>query len=138
MCGNNNECSCSFIKTLELILTLQQKGEDCDCPTGCTKPFLGPTPSGICLNTRPITLYNCSNNELWSLPYTLNGTTGTSTVFRIENLDDNCATFRVLAPNPDTNEATSFPYISTNDFFTINLNCVGALRCLTDTFVSGI
>lgn len=138
MCGGNKNCNCSFAKTLELILILQQKGENCDCPKGCSKPFLGPTPSGTCLNTRPITLYSCCNNTLWTIPFTLNGTTGTSSVFRIENLDDNCATFRVLAPNPETSEATTFPYVSTNDFFTINLDCIGALKCLEDTFVSGV
>lgn len=137
MCGENQGCSCDFIKTLELILMLQQKGEDCDIPDGCTRPFLGPTPSGICLNTRPITLYSCCNNSLWTIPFTLNGITGESTVFRIENLDDNCATFRVLAPNPDTTD-TLFPYVATNDFFTIKLDCVGILKCLEDTFVSGV
>jgi len=137
MCGKNNNCTCSFIKTLELILMLQQQGEDCEIDNGCSRPFLGPTPSGVCLNTRPITLYTCCNNTLWSLPYTLNETTGESTVFRIENLDDNCATFRVLAPNPDTTN-TLFPYVATTDFFTINLDCVGVLKCLEDTFVSGI
>jgi hypothetical protein len=137
MCGKNNDCTCSFTKTLELILMLQQQGEDCEVDNGCSRPFLGPTPSGICLNTRPITLYTCCNNTLWTLPYTLNGTPGESTVFRIENLDDNCATFRVLAPNPDTAN-TLFPYVATTDFFTINLDCVGVLKCLDDTFVSGI
>lgn len=138
MCGGNRECTCSFIKTLELILILQQKGEDCEIQNGCSKPFLGPTPSGICLNTRPITIYSCGNNTLWTMPFTLNGTTGESTVFRIENLDDNCATFRVLAPNPDTNERGMLPYVATNDFFTINLDCVGVLKCLEDTFISGV
>ncbi len=138
MCGNNNSCSCSFISTLELILMLQQKGEDCDIPNGCSKPFLGPNPSGFCLNTRPISFYSCCNNTLWTMPYTLNNTTGTSSVFRIENLDDNCATFRVLAPNPDTTAIDAFPYVATQDFFTINLNCVGVLDCLADTYVSGL
>lgn len=137
MCGGNGSCSCSFIRTLELILMLQQKGEDCDIPNGCSKPFLGPTTSGICLNTRPITLYSCCNNTLWTMPFTLNGTTGTSSVFRLENLDDNCATFRVLAPNPDTTDQT-FPYVTTNDFFTINLSCIGVLNCLEDTYISGV
>ena len=135
MCGENRDCTCSFIKTLELILMLQQKGEDCDIPNGCTRPFLGPTPSGICLNTRPITLYSCCNNTLWTMPFTLNDTTGESSVFRIENLDDNCATFRVLAPSTAD---PLFPYVATTDFFTINLDCVGVLKCLEDTFVSGI
>lgn len=138
MCCGNENCSCSFIKTLELILMLQQKGEDCEIDNGCSKPFLGPTPNGICLNTRPITLYSCCDNTLWTMPYTLNGTDGTSSVFRIENLDDNCATFRVLAPNPDTNDVGLFPYVATNDFFTINLRCIGVINCLEDTFVSGV
>ncbi len=137
MCGSNNN-SCSFISTLELILMLQQKGEDCNVPNGCSKPFLGPDATGICLNTRPITFYSCCNNNLWTMPYTLNGINNSSSVFRIENLDDNCATFRVLAPNPNTSEVGTFPYIATNDFFTINLNCVGVLKCLGDTYVSGL
>ena len=137
MCGGNENCSCSFIKTLELILMLQQKGEDCEIDNGCSKPFLGPTPNGICLNTRPITLYSCCDNTLWTMPYTLNGTDGTSSVFRIENLDDNCATLRVLASNPDTTD-TTFPYVATNDFFTINLDCIGVINCLEDTYVSGV
>ncbi len=138
MCGNNNECSCSFIKTLELILMLQQKGEVCDVENGCSKPFLGPILNNVCLNTRPISLYSCCNNTLWTMPYTLNGTPGTSTVFRIENLDDNCATFRVLAPNPNTEEQETYPYVATNDYFTINLKCIGAIKCLGDTYISGV
>lgn len=59
--------------------------------------------------------------------------TTTSTVFRLEKLDDNCATCRVLATNPD--DTSSYPFVTTNSFFTINLNCVCVLRCLDDTFV---
>ena len=61
-----------------------------------------------------------------------------SSVFRIEKIDGCCATFRVLAPNPDTEEATAFPYVATNSFFTMNLNCVCCLRCLQDTAVECI
>jgi hypothetical protein len=28
-----------------------------------------------------------------------------------------------------------FPYIATNSFFTVNLNCVCILKCLDDTYV---
>ena len=59
--------------------------------------------------------------------------TTTSNVFRLEKLDGCCATCRVLAPNTD--EAATYPYVATNSFFTINLNCVCILRCLDDTFV---
>lgn len=61
-----------------------------------------------------------------------------SNVFRIEKLDGCCATFRVLAPNTDTTEVTTIPYVATNSFFTMDLNCVCALRCLQDTFVECI
>ena len=59
-----------------------------------------------------------------------------STVFRVEKIEGNCATFRVLADNPD--QTSLNPYVATNSFFTMNLNCVCALRCLNDTFVECI
>ena len=58
--------------------------------------------------------------------------TTTSNVFRIEKLDDNCATFRVLVPTVDDDTVT---YTSTNSFFTINLDCICVLKCLADTFI---
>ena len=64
--------------------------------------------------------------------------TTTSSVFRVEKIDENCATFRVLALNDDPTESATIPYIATNSFFTVNLNCVCVLRCLNDTFVECI
>ena len=40
------------------------------------------------------------------------------------NLDECCVKCRVLAPNPDTVNAPTFPYVATDDFFTINLKCL--------------
>ena len=60
-----------------------------------------------------------------------------SNVFRVEKVDGCCATFRVLAPNPDTTE-TNIPYVATNSFFTMNLGCCCVIRCLNDTFVECI
>lgn len=57
-----------------------------------------------------------------------------SNVFRVEKIDGCCATFRVLAPNTDQTDVAN-PYVATNSFFTMNLNCICALRCLNDTFV---
>lgn len=65
-------------------------------------------------------------------------TINTSCVFRVEKIDGCCATFRVLAPNPDSNEVLTIPYVATNSFFTMNLNCVCSLRCLNDTAVECI
>ena len=56
-----------------------------------------------------------------------------SSVFRIEKLDGNCATFRVLADNMDGTSQN--PYIATNSFFTMSLDCCCVCRCLSDTYV---
>ena len=138
MCDNNNEqtqnngCEC-LSEILETIVNLQNQDFSCEDFGGCDKPYLGPTPNVVCYNTRPISFYNCTTGSLWSFPYTLNGVSGTSSVFRVENVDDCCCTCRVLAPNttPDDNN----DYDATSDFFTINLNCVSAIQCLNDTFV---
>ena len=134
-----NEESC-LKDTLCVILKLQKKGQILDdVNESCDRPFLGPSLNNGFFNTRPITLYCCRNNALWTMPYTVNGTTSTSSVFRIEALDDNCcATFRVLAPNPEESCCNSIPYIATNSFFTINLDCLCAIRCLDDSFVENV
>ena len=121
-------------ETLNFILTLQ-KNASCDpsCMEGCTRPFLGPEANDICYNTRPITLFTCCTGTNWTFPYELDGTTGTSTVFRIENVEGNCATFRVLIPNTENDETT---YSFSNSFFTIDLSCVLALQCLPDVFAN--
>ncbi len=137
MCSsNNNDCSC-FAKIIERIISLQQQGDTCGDFGGCDKPFLGNLANVVCLNTRPITFYSCSGTQ-FTFPYTLNGVEGTSGVFRVENLDECCCKCRVLAPNPDTSTTSTFPYVATDDFFTINLKCVCAIKCLGDTFVSGV
>ena len=129
----NNECQNCIGEVLQTILTLQKRETPgCEDDT-CTRPFLGPNPTTLCFNTRPISLYTCCNHALLEFPYTLNGTPGTSSVFRVENLDECCATCRILAENP-TPDATN-EYVATNSFVTINLNCVGAITCGTDLYV---
>ena len=124
----------SISDTLNLILTLQKNAccTDENCEAGCTRPFLGPSTNTICFNTRPITLYSCCLGTLWTMPYEINGTEGESSVFRIENIEGNCATFRVLIPNTTADETT---YTLSNSYFTIDLSCVLAMQCLEDTYV---
>lgn len=141
MCCNNKEsqnhttsscCSC-LNELLERIILLQQNTSQ-TCEEGCDRPFLSDTTLTPCLNTRPINLYSCCSNILWTMPYTQNGVTGTSSVFRIENIDDCCAKFRVLVPST----TTPITYTTTNDFFIMNLECIGAIKCLGDVFVAGV
>ena len=131
MLESNNQCCLG--KILKLIEKLQKNSccyEDID--NTCSRPFLGIPLNIECYNTRPVTLYT-SNNILFEAPYTLDTTEGTSNVFRVEKVNNNSATLRVLAPNPDT--TSTFPYVKTDSFITVNSSCICALRCLPDTFV---
>ena len=121
-------------ETLNYIVTLQKNSCNSDnCQNSCTRPFLGPSDPTICYNTRPITLYMCCTGNLWEMPYELGETTGTSTVFRVENVEGNCATFRVLIPNTVSDVTT---YTLSNSYFTIDLSCVLALQCLPDIYAN--
>ena len=137
MCNNNQENTCEncIADILKVILLLQESvcGND-TCLQTCDRGFLGQNCATFC-NTRPVVLYTCgSNGTPLAMPISRDpAVTETSTVCRLEKLDNCCATFRVLAPNTDTTNA--FPYVATNSFFTINLNCVCIIRCLDDTFV---
>lgn len=137
MCCKNNENSGCVAEILTVISVLQ-KNANCGeaCLDTCDRGFLGCGTTTIGCNTRPVMLYTCcGNGTAWSMPISKSPTeTVTSNVFRVEKIDGNCATFRVLTPNPDTTE-TSIPFVSTNSFFTMDLNCCCVLRCLNDTYV---
>lgn len=146
MCNeNSNDCRC-MAEILNVINILQNNAECGDaCLDTCDRGFLGSSTTSAFLNTRPITLYTCAGNGTpWSMPITredvICGEVGVtcSNVFRVEKVDGCCATFRVLADNPDETQAATIPYVTTNSFFTMNLNCVCALRCLNDTYVEGV
>lgn len=133
-----NENSCCFSKTLKLIDILQRSSEQEECfDNSCSRPFLGVNIPNLCFNTRPVTFYGCNNN-LITVNYTavIDGetTTGTSSTFRVENVDEGCVRLSVLIPNPDTTD-TLRPYINTRDIITLNLGCICALKCLPDTIV---
>ena len=147
MCNNeNNQCQC--ISEILTVISILQKNANCTdtcCLDTCDRGFLGCGTNTLGCNTRPIMLYTCCGNGTpWSMPTTkTDGTCGDegvvcSSVFRVEKIDGCCATFRVLADNPDAETAATIPYISTNSFFTMNLNCVCSLRCLNDTYVDTI
>ncbi len=138
MCNDNNTNSLAEI--LSVILVLQQNACVDSCLDSCDRPMLGGGPSCLVCNTRPVMIYTCGNGSTpWSMPVNKDSSANCnngevcSTVFRIEKIEGTCCTFRVLEDNPD---ATSlYPYVATNSIFTIDLGCVCALRCLTDTYV---
>ena len=61
------------------------------------------------------------------------GEVTTSSTFRVEKVDGCCATLRVLVFSSETST-----YTATNSFFTINTDCLCAIKCLGDTFVEGV
>ena len=149
MCNEkNSNCSSCISDILKVILVLQQNACPDNCLDSCDRPMLGGGPNCLVCNTRPVMLYTCCGNGVpWSMPIEKDNTNvcsntqvsaccqDCSTVFRVEKLDGNCATFRVLAPNPQESCCNTIPYIATNSFFTMNLSCVCAIKCLSDTFV---
>ena len=137
MCNNNNSNDCKCINEILSVICMLQQNADChdSCLDTCDRGFLGSSIVSLNFNTRPVMLYTCAGNGVaWSMPTSKDpSSTTTSNVFRVEKVDGCCCTFRVLAENPDTTDTN--PYVATNSFFTMNLNCICCLRCLDDTFV---
>lgn len=139
MCNNeNNNC---IAEILDVINILQQNANCADsCLDSCDRGVLGCGVNSLNCNTRPVILYTCQGNGVpFTMPTTrvadCDATATSSCVFRVEKLDGNCATFRVLTPNDET---AQYPYTTTNSFFTMNLDCLCAIRCLPDTYVECI
>ncbi len=140
MCCKDNDGNNSLAEILGVILVLQQNACIESSLDSCDRPMLGGGPSCLVCNTRPVMLYTCGSNTPWAMPTTKDSTTecetaGTpcSNVFRVEKLEGNCCTFRVLQSNPD--QTSIYPYVNTNSIFTMDLGCLCCIRCLSDTYV---
>lgn len=133
--ANNNNYIYEILKTI-LILQKESNMPEC-CLDTCDKKCLGCTPSICCCNTRPITIYTCGCcNTALEMPISKSpAETVTSNVFRVEKLDDNAATFRVLIANVPVDPLDPITYTSTDSFFTISLDCICVLKCLADTLI---
>ncbi len=147
MCNNNDDNECRCLNEILTVISILQKNANNpeSCLDSCDRGFLGNPTSTTCLNTRPVMLFTCCGNGTpWSMPITRDDEIAddrcekTSSVFRVEKVDGCCCTFRVLAKNHDAGGCQHMPYVATNSFFTMNLNCVCCLRCLPDTFVECI
>lgn len=121
-CNNENNTS-KIASILEKIVFLQECGSR-NNTTSCDRPFLGDITDNP--NTRPLNIYTCMGGNLLEIPIEGNGT---SPYFRVENINDDVATFRVL-----TFDGTTFT--ATDDYFTIRLSCIGVLICFQDVVLS--
>ena len=101
MCKNNCNCISDILKVIYLLQKNADQEED--CILSCDKPSLGQF-SCLYYNTRPVMLYTCMSNGAtpWSAPTSrVAEPTTTSSVFRVEKIDNCCCTFRVLIANED-------------------------------------
>ena len=131
MSSNEN---CCFGKLLKVIDILQRNANgDCCIDESCTRPFLGGTPNIVCYNTRPVTFYTCSGN-LFTASYQVGQETRTSSVFRVEKVNGCCVKCRILEANSDQSDP-SRAYVATNQFVTINLDCICVISCLQDIII---
>ena len=112
-----------LLDILSLIDKLQKNVICGNNDNTCTRPILGLN-NILTYNTRPVTMYLCNNTPL-EINYIVGEETFTSSIFRIESIDDNCITVRLLT---ETDGIIS----STSEFATININCVAAISCLPD------
>ena len=127
---DNNSCSSCISNIINKIIMLQKQNFGCDNYVGCDKPFLGPSINSICYNTRPIELYVSGTGTPWTFNYTTSeGGSATSSILRVESMDECCVTCRILGVNDDNN------YTNTNQFVTIDLNSCGAIRCFSDVSI---
>ena len=152
MCNNlnNNERSDGkncIAEVLKVIDVLQKNACPENCSDSCDRPILGGGTNCYVFNTRPVQLFTCCGNgipfsmpvckdfiEVCSTTTGLNPSENCSTIFRVEKLEGNCCTFRVLVPNTDTTNC-NIPWLATNSFFTFDCDCLCAIRCLSDCFV---
>ena len=118
-----------------VILVLQENACPDNCLQTCDRPVLGGGTNCLICNTRPVMLYTCGGNgtTVCSNPQVNNCSYECSNVFRVEKIEGNCCTFRVLADNTD--ETSVYPYVATNVFFTMDCDCLCCIRCLSDTYV---
>ena len=125
----NNNCLANILKVIDV---LQNNVDNTNCDNNsCTRPFLGNSPTIECFNTRLVTFYRC-DNSLITLPYTIDGTTSTTSLFRVQGVTKNSVTVLLIQDNGDGT------YTNTNTFATINLGCICAIRCVGDISIANV
>ena len=117
---------------LKLICLLQDNStSSCNLENGCSKPYLGPSSNPNCYNTRIIQLYRCNGTLMETSFKSDNGTILSTNFYRVMSVDNNCCTLLLI--NYDNLSDT---YNSTHQYITVNLDCIGAVKCIKDVTVN--
>jgi len=151
MCNSKPHGENCITEILSVINILQRNASPDTCLDSCDKPVLGGGNNCLICNTRPVMIYTCCGNGVpfsmpvakdiittCSNPSEVNQSIECSSVFRVEKIEGSCATFRVLKPNIECNDKNKNPFIGTNSFFTFDLSCACAVKCLSDCYVDCI
>ncbi len=113
-----NNCILNLLKVIDLLQ--RNSSNDCSFEFGCDKPYLGPTASSVCYNTRPISLYK-KDGSIFSV--------NNYTVFRVEKVENDCVVLQALS-------GTSPNFSATGEFVTISAKCFCVIRCFPDTSIT--
>lgn len=110
---------------LKLILVLQNNSMDISCYSNdCSKPFLGPSLSIDCYNTRVITLY-MKDGSLLNGTFNNGNEIIESSYFRIQAIDNDCCTLMIL-------NKVDGSFIPTRRTIVVNIGCICAIKCIED------
>lgn len=122
-----NRCIENLLKLIDLL----QRNSTTDnyLDEGCAKPYLGPSCTTICYNTRPVRLYSKNNDLITGTYLDSNNQMQTTSIFRIQKVNKGCVTLLLLSANDNGT------YSSTNTYITVRVCCICAVRCLPDTIV---
>lgn len=139
MCENRpskTEKCCQPIQDAEIselcakIISMQKRAVRSELDESCDREFLG-FKERCETNTRPVTFYAPDRGE-WMFPVDRedSGCRGgeKSCVFRLEKVEDDTVTCRVLDQDGDK-------FKSTDSFFILKIKDIAAIRCLEDVFV---
>lgn len=126
---NKEHCLANVLKVINVLQN--NASEDCLNDNSCTRPFLGNIPEVVCFNTRLVTFYRC-DNSLVTLPYTIDDTENTTTIYRVQSVSNNAVTVLLVRDNGDGT------FTNTNTFATINLGCICAIRCVGDITLNNV
>jgi len=143
----DNNCVCEAV---EQILAEQEAVEEITCPTSCFSNLLGPV-TGPQRDTIPFILYG-KKGELFKAFGNVGGFTGDMTCFqtiffRVEAVEDCCATLSLLRPVDVDGNTLSVCNPCDEDFFglektdfciEVDLDCFCAIQCLSPELVDRV
>lgn len=143
----DNNCVCEAV---EQILAEQEAVEEVTCPTSCFSNLLGPV-TGPQRDTIPFILYG-KKGELFKAFGNVGGFTGDMTCFqtiffRVEAVEDCCATLSLLRPVDVDGNTLSVCNPCDEDFFglektdfciEVDLDCFCAIQCLSPELVDRV